>query len=250
MPGIEEALAGFEARIVDAQKSSEQLSRALKRLRQAAATGHISEIEKGLVAIAEFGREADAAARALPSAWTLNAGEHLAAGYSNELQREASAQGVRLFEKDGRLYAFPLILRIEPREAAVRIGKKLERKVRPKHLVRLLAAIQKRPQRFREDRFLALLYDVYRQVADALGDAVSLSQIHDLMTLLPGTDYPIEEFGRDLLLLDRQPDLRTKDGSSFDFVGSTLSKGGMKRITVYDEDGLQRTYIAIRFRKG
>jgi hypothetical protein len=250
MQVLESALAEFEARIADAQKSSEQLSKALKRLRQAAATGNISEIEKGILAIGERGREAEAAARVLAGAWTLNANEHLAAGYGNELQSEASAQGIKLFDKDGRLYAFPLILRIEPRETGVRIGKKLERKIRPKHLVKLLAAIQKRPQRFREDRFLALLHEVYRQVADAPGDAVSLSQIHDLMTLLPGTDYPIEEFGRDLLLLDRQPDLRTKDGSSFHFVGSTLSKGGMKRITIYDEDGLQRTYIAIRFRKG
>ena len=82
------------------------------------------------------------------------------------------------------------------------------------------------------------------------GPAISLAQIHDLLTLLPGTDYPIEEFGRDLLLLDRQPDLRTKDGASFEFPGATLSKGTMKRIGVYDEQGLERLYIAIRFLKG
>jgi hypothetical protein len=93
------------------------------------------------------------------------------------------------------------------------IGKKRERRIRPKHLANLIAAVQKRPQRFREEKFLALLFDVYQQLAGAEwrrsgkgpGPAISLAEIHALLTLLPGADYPIEEFGRDLLLLDRNP---------------------------------------------
>lgn len=258
MPELESALAALAAKVADAQKASDALSRSLKKLRQAADTGHVAELEKGLLAIAERGQEAEAAARSLAGAWEFDARGHLQSGYVEELRREAAAQGLSIFEKDGRLYAFPLILRIEPRDAAIRVGKKLERRIRPNQLVKLLAAMQKRPQRFREDRFLALLYEVYGQVAgDAWkraeggrGPAISLAQIHGLMTLLPGADYPIEEFGRDLILLDRKPDLRTKDGCSFDFAGSTLSKGAMKRVTVYDEDGKERTYIAIRFLRG
>ena len=257
MPDIESALAAFGAKVAEAQKASDGLSRSLKRLRQAAEAGHVAELEKGLAVIAERGQEADAAARSLAGAWDFDAKGHLQTGYLEELQREAAAQGLNIFEKDGRLYAFPLILRIEPRDAAIRVGKKLERRLRPNHLVKLLAAMQKRPQRFREDRFLALIYEVYGQIAgDAWkraeggrGPAISLAQIHGLMTLLPGADYPIEEFGRDLILLDRQPDLRTKDGCSFDFAASTSSKI-MKPVTVYDEDGKERKYFAIRFLRG
>jgi hypothetical protein len=258
MRGMEAALSELETKVAEAQKTSDALAKALKKLRQAADTGNVAELEKGLLAISDRGREAEASARALASAWDFDAKEHLTTGYPEELRQEAAAQGLKLFEKDGRLYAFPLLLRIEARDGAVRVGKKLERRIRPKHLVKLIAAIQKRPQRFREERFLALLYEVYRQIAgegwrrveSGPGPAISLSQVHELMTLLPGADYPVEEFGRDLLLLDRQPDLRTRDGASFEFPGSTLSKGGMKRVTVYDEDGLERTYIAIRFVKG
>ena len=258
MAEIEAALAGLAAKIADAQKVSDALSRSLKKLRQATETGHVADLEKGLQTIAERGQEAEAAARSLAGAWDFDARSHLQSAYVEELRREAAGQGLSLFEKDGRLYAFPLILRLEPREAAIRVGKKLERRIRPKTLVKLLAAVQKRPLRFREDRFLALLYEVYGQVAGeswrkaegGRGPAISLAQIHHLMTLLPGADYPIEEFGRDLILLDRQPDLRTRDGSAFDFAGSTLSKGAMKRVTVYDEDGKERSYIAIRFLKG
>jgi hypothetical protein len=254
---MEAALSELEAKVVDAQKASDALSRALKKLRQAAGAGHLAELEKGLSAISERGRDAEAAAGSLAGAWNFDAKGHLSAGYAEELLQEAAAQGLKVFERDGRLYAFPLLLRIEARDGAVRVGKKLERRIRPRHLVELIAAMQKRPQRFREERFLALLYEVYRQIAgDAWrklasgpGPAISLTQIHEMLTLLPGADYPIEEFARDLLLLDRQPDLRTKDGARFEFPGSTLSKGGMKRVVVYDENGLERLYIAIRFVK-
>lgn len=258
MNEIESALAALEEKVADAQKTSDALAKALKKLRQAAQTGHIAELEKGLQSVGQRAQEAEAAVRSLPGEWTFDARNHLAHGYVEELREEAHSQGISLFEKDGRLYAFPLLLRIEARDAAVRVGKKLERRIRPKHLVKMLAAVQKRPQRVREDRFLALLYEIYRQIAGAEwrkmesgpGPAVSLAQIFELLTMLPGADYPIEEFGRDLLLLDRKPDLRTKDGALFEFPGATLSKGAMKRISVYDEQGLERLYIAIRFVKG
>jgi hypothetical protein len=83
----------------------------------------------------------------------------------------------------------------------------------------------------------------------AQGDIVAVADIHDLLTLMPGSDYPIEEFGRDLLLLDRKPDQRTRSGQSFQFSGSTLGKSKIRRVTVYDESGRERTYIGLRFLK-
>jgi hypothetical protein len=57
----------------------------------------------------------------------------------------------------------------------------------------------------------------------------------------------MDEFARDLLLLDRKPDLKTRANLSFRFVGSTLGKGRARRVTVYDEAGRERTYLALRF---
>lgn len=258
MQKMESALAELEAKIAEAQKVAGSLSTALKGLRKSAENGDLAKLEKGLQTIVQRGQEAEAATRSLEHAWDFDARGHLDGDYAQELLEEASAQGLKLFRKDGRLYAFPLIMRIEPRDAAVRLGKKLQRGIRPKYLVKTLAAFQKRPQRFREEKFLALVYEVYRQIAgdgwtrsdSGRGPAIALAQIHGLLTLLPGADYPIEEFGRDLLLLDRQPDLRTRDGASFEFQGAALARGNMKRITVYDEHGNERAYIAIRFVKG
>ena len=78
---------------------------------------------------------------------------------------------------------------------------------------------------------------------------VALSDIHDTLTLLPGSDYPIEEYARDLLLLDRRPDLRTRTGERFEFPHGTTTKG-IKPLIVYDEQGAQQTYYGVRFVPG
>lgn len=144
-------------------------------------------------------------------------------GYLAELLDEATLADLKLFERDGRIYAFPLLLRLLPADVAVRIGRKTERGIRPKEVVRRLKALQGRPQRLNEQRFLDLLYRAYQRLAGTdwrrlelgSGPAIILSEIHEVITLLPGSDYAIEEFGRDLLLLDRQPMLRSRDGSGF-----------------------------------
>jgi hypothetical protein len=166
----------------------------------------------------------------------------------------AEAAGLQIFERDGRLYAFPLMLRVQPGDMAVRIGKKVERGIRPSELVRRLAALQKRPQRLREQPFLELLYRAYqrlagpewRRVEHGWGPHAVLADLHEVLTLLPGVDYALDEFGRDLLLLDRRPELRTRDGAGFRLGGSSLTRTN-RRIVVYDERGDPREYTAISF---
>jgi hypothetical protein len=255
---MEESLAAFEAKVAEAQKSTDALTKSLRALKKAAGSGQFGDLERTLGAITERAEQARSAASALPGAWDFDAKTYLEQGYPGELKQEAEAQGLNLVERDGRFYCFPLVLRVEPREESVRIGSKRERRLRPKEVVRQLAAMQKRRQRFSAQRFLDTLYQVYQRIQGAAwkkvengrGPVVSLAEIYDVLTLLPGSDYPIEEFGRDLLLLAREPDLRTRDGCSFDFPGSTLSKEKIKRISVYDEQGQERVYIALRFTKG
>jgi hypothetical protein len=119
----------------------------------------------------------------------------------------------------------------------------------------LLGAAQKRPQRFSERQFLQLLYRTWRRLVGSgwrgtgVGPAVALADIHETLTLLPGADYPSEEFSRDLLLLDRRPDLRTRDGCRAELPASTSSKESTKRLVVFDERGGEHTYVGLRFVK-
>jgi hypothetical protein len=251
---FEENLAALDARLEEIQKRGKAVISAIGKARAAAKLGRASEIAKGLDDIARRLGEAGAAAEGLAHCWQFDTSAYLADGrFLDDLKAAAKEAGLDLFEHDGRVYCFPLLLRVDARANAIKIGRKIERRIRPSALARLLAAAQQRPQRFREPQFLELLYRAWRRLAGddwrdtAAGPAISLADIHATLTLLPGADYPVEEFARDLLLLDRRPDLRTRNGCRFQFEASTVSKGSMRRLLVYDEDGAEHTYIALRF---
>jgi hypothetical protein len=251
---FEESLAALDARLDEIQKAGKAVVSAVARARSATKLGRASDIAKLLDDIARRIGEAGTIADGLSEGWKFDTAAYLADGrFLDELKGAAAETGLTLFEHDGRIYCFPLLLRVDPRANAIKIGGKIERRIRPRELARLLAAVQKRPQRFREERFLELLYGAWRRLVGSAwrgtgsGPAVALSDIHETLTLWPGADYPKEEFALDLLRLDRRPDLRTRDGCRFELPASTLGKGRMSRLVAYDEDGRQRTYIAIRF---
>lgn len=217
-------------------------------------SGRVADIPKALAAIGQRASGAAAQVEALPGQWQFDAALYLSDGrFLRDLEAEANKEGISIFERDGRIYCFPLLLRIEPRELGIKIGRRLERRIRPGELIRLLARAQKAPQRFREQQFLDLLYQMWKRLigtswsGSGRGPVVLLSDIYDALTLFPATEYPPEEFARDLLLLDRAPHLVTKDGARFEMSASTLSKGRAKRITAYDEQGREHVYIGVRF---
>jgi hypothetical protein len=251
---FEDHLLALDAKLDEVQKAGKAVVAAIGRARAAVRVGRLADIGRGLGAVSQRIDEAFAAAGGLANDWSFDASAYMADGrFVEDLKTAAAEKGLTLFENDGRIYCFPLLLRVDPKERAVKIGRRLERRVRPSALATLLANAQKRPQRFREAQFLELLYRAWRRLAGAVwqgagsGPVVGLVDIHEILTLLPGTDYPIEEFARDLLLLDRRPDLRTRDGCRFEFPASTLSRGRMRRIVAYDERGGERAYLGIRF---
>jgi hypothetical protein len=253
---FEAELNALDARLEKAQKAAEGLINGLKRARRAARDGNVPDIVKGLGGLDARLVDAQSAARDLSGAWTFDTAAYMGDGrFLGDLQAAAAEQNLAMFERDGRIYCFPSILRIESNQSAVRIGRKIERRIRPSELVRLLAKTQKRPQRFREEAFLDLIWRTYRRLVGREwngtdpGRVAALIDIHDTLTLLPGADYPREEFARDLLLLDRRPDLRTRSGERFEFPHGTTTKG-VRPLIVYDEQGAQRTYYGIRFVPG
>ena len=253
---FEDELVALDARLEKALKAAEGLVNGLKRVRRAARAGQVSEIIKGLDGLDARISDAELAGRDLAGAWNFETSSYMADGrFLADLQATAGEQNLAMFERDGRIYCFPLLLRIDANQSAVRVGRKIERRIRPSELVRLLARAQKRPQRFREEAFLDLVWRTYRRLVGREGNGtdpgrvVALIDIHDTLTLLPGADYPREEFARDLLLLDRRPDLRTRGGDRFEFPHGTTTKG-IRPLIVYDEQGTERIYHGIRFVPG
>jgi hypothetical protein len=259
-PGIEQVFATLEAQLVESERRAKALHAAVRRLQKAAHEGTARSLADGLT-------QARAQARAIVETLdtiTPPTGDDIAASfrdgsYLTDLKTHAAEAGLGLIDRDGRISAYPLVLRLDPGAQAVRVGRRLERRIRPSFLVGLLRAIQQRPERFQARAFLDRLFGAYRPLAAGLdqtwrpdgpgaGPLVPLLDLHDLLTLLPAAaaDYPVEEFACDLLRLDRQPDATTSHGRRFGLAAATGTKG-RKRLTVFDEQGAQHEFFAIRF---
>jgi hypothetical protein len=250
---LETTLDTWETSLARLEQQAAQVLRAAKQLRKAAQEGALTSVgpaqgalREGLARLTEaIARDAGTPAIDIPAAFENGS-------FMAELSQAAAAAGVTLVQRDGRITAYPVVLRLEPRNLGVRIGRKLERRLRPAVLARHLKALQQRPTRFNARSFLDRLLRGYTVLApdwrSGEGPLVALAALHDVLTLLPAAaaDYPMEEFLVDLLHLDREPDARSPRGHRFQLGGSTGTKGA-KRLTVFDETGGQHDYFAVRF---
>lgn len=257
---LEEMLAALDADLADAEKRAAALLRAARRLRRFAAEGVVAGLPAAITAARADAERIAAPFAKAATALDYDVAQAFASGaWLQELAAAARAADVVLVQREGRVTAFPVALRLDAKAQGVRIGRRLERRIRPSFLARQLKAMQQRPQRFSARQFLDRLFVLYeskarvedtswRPARAGTGPLVALADLYDLLTVLPAAaaDYPQEEFVTDLLRLDRHPDATTSRGHRFELGSSTGSKGG-KRLTLFDEAGEQHDYYAIRF---
>jgi hypothetical protein len=253
---LEPALSDLETKMAEAERQANGVLARLKRARKMAAIGDINGVTTQLEQAPDAVDRLATAVRSLDGSFTYDTEDAFASGtYLAELMAEAARQGVTIIERDGRLSAFPLVLKLDAKTQGVRVGRKMVRAIRPSALIKSLKAAQL-AGRFNAAGFLEQLWRAYQHLVppgwkpqDGVGGpAVSLSRIHALLTLLPAaaTDYPREAFVCDLLRLNREPDTKTRGGLGFTLPASTGSKGA-DRLTVYDERGGEHIFVSIRF---
>ena len=254
---LETDLGQLDAALALAERQAATLVGSLRALRKQAAGGVLAGLSRRLEQLPASAEPLTEALRAAGASFDYDADAALADGsYLRELQEAAAAKGLVLVERDGRITAFPLLLKLEPGVPAVRVGRKLERQIRPGMLTGLLKKAQESSQ-FNAEAFLEMVFRAATHIARAdaradeprTGAVVGLLDVYDLLTLRPGAaaDYPREAFAVDILRLDRAPDTRTRRGHGFSLPASTGSKG-RSRLTVYDEQGHEHVYVGIAFR--
>jgi hypothetical protein len=258
--GLEDTLVELDGHLADAEKRAANLLKTVRRLRRAAREGVIANLPTAVAAArVDADRTGEPFAKAAATLDYDVVEAFTNGAWFDELALAAKAAGVVLVRRDGRVTAYPVAIRLDARAQGVRVGRKLEKRIRPSFIATQLKALQQRPGRFNARQFLDRLFALYgakaraedpgwRPTRSGGGPLVSLADLHDLLTLLPaaGADYPQEEFVADLLRLDRQPNATDSHGRRFELAGSTGRKGG-RRLTLFDETGEQHDYFAIRF---
>jgi len=256
---IEAAFAQAEADGRAALKAAATTTSALKRYAAAAATGKVNDLRSTTDAVSQAMQTLQQAVEDIEAGWDFETEAYLQNGaYTRELIDTAQEAGLRITELDNRLYCYPALLRVLPKDGAVMIDKVRERRLRPTVLVGLLQDMQKRPARFKVAEFLESLYKVYgiaTKLRDgrSMGSVIPLVELYDLLTTKPGDarEYSKQEFARDVYLLDRSNEAVTRNGSRLEFhagAGAKLSASNL--LSVVTERGAEKKYHGIAFSAG
>jgi hypothetical protein len=247
---LEQALETFQGQVEASLERVTTLAKRLKKLRGAAQSGDLREITKSLGDIKDVAASVNEYSGRL--AFEFDDTDYFPDAFLNELLEAARARGLTVFAQDGKLYCYPLLVRVKPAERAVQIGKQTERGVRPSALASKLHQLQARPARFKPADFLGLLHRAYRHCAGSKESSVlTLAEIYDVLTLMPGSakDYTRDDFARDLYLLDNSGVTRMDNGIVFRFSASTGTRNLASTFVCIAGDGSEKRYYGISFTK-
>ncbi|MBI4596484.1 MAG: hypothetical protein HY730_08935 [Candidatus Tectomicrobia bacterium] len=255
---LESSLARTESDVAASLKMAQTVVSTIKKYANALKVGNlkdlqpaVNEIEKAELAL----RQQIATTKA---GWNFDVDAYINTAFIKEVLAIAEQKGVRIFERDDRLYCYPVLIRILPAEWSVQIDKTKEKKLRPSVLVNKLKELQKKPPRFRPEGFLEALHTAYQKTVQLKnkglplsGTVISLLEIYELFTLMPGQsrEYSKQEFARDIYLLDRSGTVATRDGSKVSFPASTGTKIPSRTLNVINEYGEEKRYYGIAFTK-
>jgi len=254
--GLEKALAKTETDVDATLKAAASVVSSLKKLHIAIKTGSLRELRKTI----ESAEQAIAALKQqftnTKEGWNFDDEKYIASrAFPEELLEMSKSLGVKIFEQDERLYCYPFLIRILPNELAVQIDKTKEKRLRPSTLVSHLKALQNKPVRFKPEAFLESLFLVYEPLVKSRrkevgkGVVIALREIYKLLTTLPGLarEYSLQEFARDIYLLDRSGVTKTKKGFVVNFPASTGTKSITGTIRVITQEGQDKRYYGISF---
>src|SRR5579863_6539392 len=113
---LEESLRSFQEQVETSLQQVAALTRRLKKLGGAAHTGDLREIAKGLGEI----NDVAAAAQDLVGKLEFRFDEesYFPDGFLAEIVEASGAAGMRVFALDGKLYCYPLLVRVKAADRA------------------------------------------------------------------------------------------------------------------------------------
>ena len=266
MTDLEQAFDDVERATASTLESATGLLKQARSLQKAAREGNIARMKR---ARTDLGTALSGLRQAVANAaesWTFSEEQeerYIEDRYFGELSAVAAKMGLAVHERDGRLICHPSVVRMLPRDRAVRMDGKKVSTIRPSYLADLLLKNQKKGSRHKSDAFLESLYAVYadivhgessgRLMPDDWQRVVPLARIYKLFTSLPGAgrDYDRTDFARDLYRVQTGGPARTKKGAAVSFPASSGTRQTKRDLfTFVGPDGQDVVYYGIRFTKG
>lgn len=219
--------------------------------------GEIKNLSKKLAEAEEELARAVDGIRAFREQWaTTDIGDYFGSEeYMGELTAALDDSGTDAHRLGDVLYVYPALVRLESGILAARIDKKLEPRVRPTTLAKILKTIQNRPSKFPAGKFLTSLFKVYKALGSRnlkkgeewAGKSMFLKDIYEMMAAAPGSDYTEQEFVRDLYLLDASGEDLEVRGHIATLEAGSATRDDRKTFSIITRDGQRRLYSSICF---
>jgi hypothetical protein len=112
---LDEELGRLDAALAIAERQAKAVMSGLRTLRRQAASGILAGLPRRLEQLPAATEPRVEALQTASGSFSYDADAAFADGdYLRELQAAAKAKGLVLVERDGRITAFPLLLRLEP----------------------------------------------------------------------------------------------------------------------------------------
>ena len=264
MVSFEQAFEDTERAADSTLKSASSLMTQVRALRKAAREGNIAAVRRSQNRLDEALSALRQEVANASAIWPFEEDEeehYLGDYYAAELRRAADERGLNIHERDGNLISYPSIVRILPRDRAVRIDRRKVSTIKPSHLADLLLKNQQKSSSFSSARFLESLYRVYSDIVsgessgrmvDGSERVVPLARIYSLLTSLPGSsrEYDRTDFARDIYILQTEGPQDTRNGAVVSFPSSTGTRIRSRDLFSFiGPDGQGVEYYGIRFTK-
>lgn len=249
---LDETLSRHEKGVSAWLDAAKKQVAALAKLQKAAQDGNLRDLGKLHAAARTAADSAQAAAEGC-APLEFDAPAYLApgGGFVPELIDAAERAGVSLFERDGVVFSYPVLLRPEPDLAAVRVDKALVFSLQPAVLAAILKKLQAREPKAKPERFLETLFSAYQLVRGERPYLdLPLTDIYAALTLMPGSEkeYTLLDFARDLYFLDTSGITQTRKGYTLSLPASTSTRGSkVKPIPFVDRQGREKLYATLKF---
>jgi hypothetical protein len=257
LPGLEKSLTRTESDATISLKAAQNVVSALKKYGNALKVGNLKDLQMAMNDVEKAELTLRQQIATTKASWDFDVDSYLNSGaFIKEVLAAAEQKGVRIFERDDRLYSYPVLVRVIPSDHIIRIDKTADKRLRPSVLVNNLKELQKKPPRFRPEMFLEALYVAYKKAVQLKGKGlplegtvITLLEIYELFTLLPGQskDYSKQELARDIYLLDRSGVVATKKGARVSLPASTGTKSMTRTLSIINERGEEKLYFGISF---
>lgn len=252
---LESALIKTEADAASALKAGQTAVAQLKKLKRTASLGQLKELRSAIQAAETAVATLSQQVANTRDGWIYNDEEYFSNGrFVTEVIDTARKSGLDIFERAGRVYCFPLIIRVSPSDRRVLLNKKAEARVRPSVLVGILKETQAKPSQIKPEQVMEVLFRTYSkligdQSVESDGKVISLADIYETLTLRTGSarEYTIQDFAQEIYALDRSGVRQTRSGHQLRIIPSSRPGQERRPLLAVAKDGGQRWYHGIQF---